>query len=66
MRIRILDFEAGREIAVGTLQLHRGHRSGAVERIQARARGVCDGAPSLTAGVGEQLLLVDIHLALDL
>jgi hypothetical protein len=54
-----------REIAIGALELHRRHGSWAVQRVQARARRLCRWAAGLASSIGDELLLVEIHLALD-
>lgn len=57
--------EAGGEITVSSLKLHGGNRAWAVKRVQTRAGRLRGGIPSLAVGVGEKLLLVGIHLALN-
>lgn len=56
---------ASRQIAVGTLELHGSNRAGAVEGSELRTQGLSIGA-GLAGGVGHELLLVHVHLALDL
>jgi len=65
MRGSVGGVDTSREIAVSALELHRGDRSRAVEWDQLGAGGLCIRDSGLTSSVGHELLLVDIHLALD-
>jgi hypothetical protein len=65
MRSGIIGSDTSGEVAIG-FKFHWGDWAWTVERIQARAGWIGGGPPCLTGGIGDELLLVHVHLALDL
>jgi hypothetical protein len=65
MRSGIVRSDTSGEVAIG-FEFHWSDRAWAIERVQTRAGWVGSGTPCLTGGIGNELLLVHVHLPLDL
>lgn len=65
MRCCIAGTETSGEIAISAFEFERSHGAGAGHGFQTWTCGPCSRASHLAVRVGEELLLVEIHLPLD-